>query len=205
TGIALANAEANLKSHAAHLEETVADRTASLRETIAHLESFSYTVAHDLRAPIRAMESYSKILLEEIGPQLGNEPKKMLSNMGRAARHLDALTRDILNYTKVSTQEVQLQPVNAENVIQDVTAMNPALQAPNCIIAVVRPITPVLAHPTLLGQCFSNLLDNAVKFVPPKVIPRIVIRGEPANDGKVRLWVEDNGIGMDADTQKRIF
>jgi len=205
TQLALANAEGELKVHASNLEKTVDERTAKLRDIITHLESFSYTVAHDLRAPIRAMESYSKILLEDLNSQLGEEPKKMLSNIGRAARHLDALTRDILNYTKVSTQDVQLRSVDVEPVIHDVTAMNPALQPPNCTIAVVRPIHPILAHPTLLGQCFSNLLDNAVKFVAPNVVPRVVIRSEPAGDRKVRLWIEDNGIGMDDDTQKRIF
>ena len=241
TELALAKAEADLQSHAANLENTVTERTAKLRESIAHLESFSYTVAHDLRAPIRAMESYSNILLEEAGAQLSDEHKKMLSNMGRAARHLNALTRDILSYTKVSTQEVPLQPVDIEALIQDITAMNPALQPPNCTIGIVRPISRVLAHPTLLGQCFSNLLDNAVKFVGPNVIPRIVIRCEPASEGrvttpnlegrvttsptstsnlegrvttsptsvtstpKVRLWIEDNGIGMDPETVKKIF
>ena len=205
TQLALANAEAELKTHAANLEEIVAERTARLRDTISHLESFSYTVAHDLRAPIRAMESYSKMLLEDLDAQLGDEPKKMLSNIGRAARHLDALTRDILNYTKVSTQDVQLQPVNVEALVHDVTVMNPALQPPNCIIGLVRPITPVLAHPTLLSQCFSNLLDNAVKFVAPNVVPRIVLRSEHVADTRVRLWIEDNGIGMDPDTEKRIF
>jgi PAS domain S-box-containing protein len=205
TQFALAKAETELKSHAATLEDTVAERTAKLRETITHLESFSYTVAHDLRAPIRAMESYSRILLEDLGPGLGDEPRKMITNIGRAARHLDALTRDILSYTKVSTKDVQLQPVEVENIVQDITSMNPALQSPNCIIAIVRPITPVLAHTTLMTQCLSNLLDNAVKFVPPAVVPRIVIRCEPAAEGNVRLWIEDNGIGMDEDTQRKIF
>ena len=205
TQLALAKAEADLKAHAASLEQTVEERTGELRETISHLQSFSYTVAHDLRAPIRAMESYSKILLDELGANLNDEQTKMLNNIGRAARHLDALTRDILSYTKVSTHSVELQPVNVETLIQDVTAMNPALQPPNCIVGLVRPISPVLANPTLLGQCFSNLLDNAVKFVAPNVVPRIVIRCESAGDKRVRLWIEDNGIGIDPDAQPRIF
>ena len=205
TQLALAKAQQELESHAAKLEHIVAERTAKLRETIAHLESFSYTVAHDLRAPIRAMESYSNFLLEDVGDRLGEEPKKMLSNIGRAARHLNALTRDILSYTKVSTDDVQLQTVDVETLIHDVTVMNPALQPPNSTIALVRPIAPVLAHPTLLGQCFSNLLDNAVKFVAPRVVPRIVIRCEPANNNKVRLWIEDNGIGIDPETRNKIF
>jgi PAS domain S-box-containing protein len=204
TQLALAKAEAELKNHAAGLEQAVAERTAKLRETIAQLESFSYTVAHDLRAPIRAMESYSQILLQELGAGLDDEHTKMLTNIGRAARHLDALTRDLLNYTKVSTQDVRLESVQVEDVLHNVTAMNPALHAPHSLIAVVRPLHPVVANPTLLGQSFSNLLDNAVKFVAPNVIPRIVIRSE-IRDAIVRLWIEDNGIGMDMGAERKIF
>ena len=204
TQLALASAQAELKNHAAHLEETVAERTARLRETITHLESFSYTVAHDLRAPIRAMESYANILITDLGKTLDEQSTTILKNIARAARHLDALTRDVLSYTKVSVQEIQLQSVDVEEIVHNVTTMNPALQAPTSNIAIVRPLHRVLAHPTLLAQCISNLLDNGVKFVAPNTMPRIVIRSE-LHAGNVRLWIEDNGIGMDAGVQERIF
>ncbi len=204
TQLALADAQAELKGHAAHLERTIVERTAKLHETIAHLESFSYTVAHDLRAPIRAMEGYARILLEDLGTDLNPEATNLLNNIARAAGHLDALTRDVLNYTKISTQHVHLEALDVDGVIHNVTAMNPALQPPHSTIAIVRPLHRVLAQPTLLGQCLSNLLDNAVKFVAPDVRPRIVVRSE-RRGGSVRLWIEDNGIGMDAATQDRIF
>jgi PAS domain S-box-containing protein len=200
----LADAKSALETLNRDLEQKVQDRTAKLRETIAQLESFSYTVAHDLRAPIRAMEAYSKILLEDLGDHLQEEPKRLLANIGRAARHLDALTKDVLSYTKISTQEIELRPLNVEDVIHDVTAMNPALQPPHSTIAIVRPLHGVLAHSTLLAQCFSNLLDNAVKFVPPDATPRVAIRSEK-RAGNVRVWIQDNGIGMDQETQAKIF
>jgi PAS domain S-box-containing protein len=204
TQLALASTQAELKRHADRLEEAVAERTAKLRETIGHLESFSYTVAHDLRAPIRAMEGYANILLDDLGKNLDKQSTTILKNIARAAQHLDALTRDVLSYTKLSTQEVQLQPVNVEEVVHNVTAMNAALQTPHSNIAIVRPLHRVLAHPTLLAQSISNLLDNAVKFVAPDVMPRIVIRSELRGD-TVRLCIEDNGIGMDQGSQARIF
>ncbi|HTD85927.1 MAG TPA: PAS domain S-box protein, partial [Candidatus Binatia bacterium] len=191
TQLALASVQAQLESHAGRLEDTVAERTAKLRETIRHLESFSYTVAHDLRAPIRAMQGYANILLEDLAENLDEKSTTILKNISRAAKHLDALTRDVLNYTRVSTQEVQLQSVNVEELVHNVTAMNPALQAPHSNIGIVRPLHRVMAHPTLLAQSISNLLDNAVKFVAPDVMPRIVVRSELCGDA-VRLWIEDN-------------
>ena len=214
TQLALSAAEAQLKQHAANLERMVEERTSELRETIAHLESFSYTVAHDLRAPIRAMEGYAQVVLEDYDAQLEKPAKELIGNIARAARSLDSLTRDVLNYTKVSTLKVESAPVDLNEIFQDVLALNPALQSRNATVAVVRPLPPVLGHRTLLIQCFSNLLDNAVKFVRMDVPPRVIIRAEPVaaradepNPGApmIRIWVEDNGIGIDEGARQRIF
>jgi signal transduction histidine kinase len=185
-------------------------RTAELRETITHLESFSYTVAHDLRAPIRAMEGYSRVLLEDYDAQLDKVAKELIGNIGRAARSLDSLTRDVLNYTKLSTLKVELASIDLAEIVQDVLALNPALQPPHATIALVRPLHAVLGHRTLLIQCISNLLDNAVKFVRPEVPPRVIIRSETVASKAgaspmVRIWIEDNGIGIDKHAQEKIF
>jgi signal transduction histidine kinase len=67
-----------------------------------------------------------------------------------------------------------------------------------------KPLHRVLGHEAYLTQCITNLLGNAVKFVPPRVVPEIRIRSERL-DGKVRLWFEDNGIGIDPSHHERIF
>src|SRR5262249_8081014 len=55
-----------------------------------------------------------------------------------------------------------------------------------------------------LSQAISNLLNNAVKFVAPGVTPKIRLRAERP-DGDVRLWIEDNGIGIKPEYQHRLF
>ncbi len=223
TQFELSEARNQLECHAAGLEKTVSERTARLRETISHLEGFSYTVAHDLRAPIRAMEGYTALILEDYAAGLPDEVTTILQRVRRAAQRLDALTADVLSYTKLSTEHVELKPVNVEALLRDILDMNPALQAPRASIAMVRPLHHVLGHPTLLSQCLSNLLDNAVKFVRPDQEPRIIVRSEisipsegleknetPGEHPRkprevVRIWVEDNGIGIDELTRKKIF
>jgi signal transduction histidine kinase len=62
----------------------------------------------------------------------------------------------------------------------------------------------VLGHEAFLTQCISNLLSNAVKFVAPGVKPKVVVCTKPFGE-EVRLWVEDNGIGIPVENQKQIF
>jgi signal transduction histidine kinase len=61
-----------------------------------------------------------------------------------------------------------------------------------------------MASETLLVQCIANLLGNAVKFVSPGARARIRVRTEQ-NNGSVRLWIEDNGIGIPSGEHERIF
>jgi signal transduction histidine kinase len=61
-----------------------------------------------------------------------------------------------------------------------------------------------LGNESLLTQCFSNLLENAVKFVADGVQPRVRIWAE-ANGTFVRIWVKDNGIGIPKHAHTRLF
>lgn len=65
-------------------------------------------------------------------------------------------------------------------------------------------IPEVLGHPSTLDQVLTNLISNGTKFVAAGVRPRLRVRGE-LRDGWVRLWVEDNGIGIPEEHQTRIF
>ena len=63
---------------------------------------------------------------------------------------------------------------------------------------------PVRANRTALGQVIANLINNAIKFVEPQQRPTIRLSTE-LRDERVRLWVEDEGIGIAPEHQDRIF
>jgi signal transduction histidine kinase len=69
----------------------------------------------------------------------------------------------------------------------------------------VDPQLTVLGHHQTLVQVMTNLLSNAVKFVGEGIQPVVRVRTERRNAARLRLWVEDNGIGIDPAHQQRIF
>jgi signal transduction histidine kinase len=71
-------------------------------------------------------------------------------------------------------------------------------------IMLKTPLLPVLGHEASLTQCLTNLLSNAVKFVAHGVKPQVLVRTELLND-TVRLWVQDNGLGIPRQAQAKIF
>jgi PAS domain S-box-containing protein len=188
----------------ADLETRVRERTASLTEAIAHLEEFSYTVSHDLRAPVRAMRRYAEIALKEHGPRLEAGMKEYLERIIRGGARMDRLVQDVLTYSRVSRVGLTLGKVNVEGLVQDIIDQFPRMQTPQAQIKIRRPLEAVRAHEASLGQALSNLLANAVKFVPAGEVPRVVVRTERRGP-RVRVWVEDQGIGIAPEHQNRAF
>ncbi len=197
-------AEELMRSEAKRLDNLVAQRTATLQDTIGELEAFSYSISHDMRAPLRAMQGYAQALLSDYSGRLDGDAKHYLDRIFRSANRLDLLIQDVLAYSRVSKGEIDLHPVDMDRLLDDIIAINPEFQEPRARITAERPLARVLGHEAYLTQCITNLLANAVKFVPPGVVPQIHIRAERL-DGKVRLWFEDNGIGIDPLHHERIF
>ncbi len=67
-----------------------------------------------------------------------------------------------------------------------------------------KPFVPVMGHMAFLVQCLTNLLENAAKFVPSGTVPEIHVRTEK-KETSVRIWIEDNGIGIDPAYHNRLF
>jgi signal transduction histidine kinase len=159
------------------LENKVRERTARLDETVAQLESFSYTVAHDLRAPIRTFKGYTEILLEDFAGEFPEKARQYLERMKRAAQGMDLLTRDLLQFNRISRQQINLEPIDTGEVIKEIVSHTPPLQQPG-VLKVQAPLHWVVGNRTMLQQCLSNLLDNAVKFVSAGQAPSITVRSE---------------------------
>jgi PAS domain S-box-containing protein len=186
------------------LEHRVAERTAKLQELLAELEGFSYSMAHDMRAPLRAMHGFAQIVQEDSGDKLGQEALDYLRRISNSALRLDLMIQDVLNYSRVVRQGLPLNEVNLETLLEEIVESYPLLQAPGAEIQIERPLPKVKANVSALTQCIANLLENAVKFVAPGVSPRVVVRSERRGT-QVRIWFEDNGIGIPAEWRERIF
>jgi len=198
-------AETALREHRERLEELVAERTAELRAVNAELEAFAYTVSHDLRAPLRAVEGFSTALIEDYGERLDAEGRDYALSITHAARRMDTLIRDLLAYSRVGRTAMALVPVELGHVVQESFMQLAAIvQDSGAAIEVKDELPVVLAHKSILVQAVTNLLSNAIKFVAPGERPRVRVWAERRGE-TVRLWVEDEGIGIEAESQEQIF
>lgn len=173
-----------------------------LRQINRSLEIFSHSISHDLRAPLRAISGFAGILKQDYGEKLGDEGKSYLDRIDAAADRMNNLMRDILAYSHASRGNLSFSSVSLHKLVQQLIGEFPVEQ--RGYFEIVNELPDVTANPTLLSQCLANLLSNAVKFVPKGDPPKIRISAEREGDF-VKLWVEDNGIGIAPENQQRIF
>ena len=193
--------------HEAHtlLEDQVRARTAELEERNDELEAFGYSISHDLRAPLRAMQGFSQALLEDCGDRLDAMGREYAERIVAGAKRMDELIRDLLAYSRVSRAELKLLRVPLTPVAHSALAeLSGALRARHASVHLDEALPAVMGHPATLSQVLTNLLGNGLKFVPPERTPELRVHAERHN-GLVRLWVEDNGIGIAPEHQGRIF
>jgi len=201
---ALAQAQKQLQQHAQGLENTVAERTAALRETVRELEAFSYSISHDLRAPLRSMNNFAQILHDTYSARLDATGCDYLRRISASAARLDRLIQDVLNYTRILRAHVPLTRIDLDKLVREIMQSYPDWHAPGVDIQIEGTLPPVLGHEGFLTQCVSNLLSNAIKFVAPGIQPRVRIWAEP-RDTNVRINFQDNGVGIAAEDDTRIF
>ncbi len=189
----------------ADLDRLVKERTAELQDLVNELEHFSYTITHDLRAPLRAMHGFAGLLSEECMSVLNQQSREYLARITTAASRMDRLITDALSYSKVVRNEMPMESVDLGRLLRGMVDSYPNFQEPNAHIEIAADLPLVLGNEAGLTQCFSNLLGNAVKFVARGKVPVVRVRGELLSDGRVRVWCEDNGIGIPKDLQSRVF
>lgn len=194
----------NALSRNVALDRLVQNRTEELQELVNEMEHFSYTITHDLRAPLRAMHGYAGLLEEECLASLNEAGRSYLHRIATAAKRMDQLITDALSYSKAVRHELAMTAVDPAKLLRDMLESYPIFQLPNAHVELDGDIPPVLANEAGLTQCFSNLLGNAVKFVQEGTMPHVRIRAERRAD-LVRLWFEDNGIGIAPEMQSRLF
>jgi signal transduction histidine kinase len=185
-----------------HLE--LLGRSNDLKKTIAELEAFSYSLSHDLRAPLRAINSFVQIFMEDYGSNVDPKGIAVLQRVVGSTQKMDQMVLDLLSFTRLSHEPMQIEALNTEELIQGIVRDRAEFQAPRAMITIESPLQKVMGNSASLTQCLTNLLDNAVKFVALGTKPEVRIYSEDAGP-LTRLYVQDNGVGISPGSQPQMF
>ena len=171
--------------------------------------TFVSVAAHELRTPLASTSGFVEMLLdEELGP-LTDDQREYLEIVQGSARRLLTISNNLLDATRIEAGwiELVLQPTNLPALVETVAAeFRPCLEAKAQRLTLRAPpgLPLALCDETRAAQIIGNLLSNASKYTPQGGL--ITVSLAPAEeDGFLEISVADNGIGIPAEDQARLF
>jgi signal transduction histidine kinase len=177
----------------------------SMAENLARAQhqqrQFLLSVSHDLRTPLTSILGYTDAITEGITTDV----EGAVSVIATEARRLERLVQDLLDLARLDARRFSLasDPLDTVEVVHATLERHQpeaALQALELEAVVPAASIPLLGDRDRLIQLLSNLVENAMRYAQHRIEV-----GTEANGKVVRLWVSDDGVGISASDQARVF
>lgn len=170
---------------------------------------FLATMSHEIRTPLNGIIPLLDILLST---RLGDDQRDYLNTALQSAQQLLRIVDDILDYSKLEANKLELESVgiNLREVLDGVMRlMDTAADAKHLRLSMqIDPAVRLAMRgdPVRLRQILTNLLSNAIKFTDRGSVSLMVSRrGETRTHHEIRFEVTDTGVGIAPEAAARLF
>lgn len=195
-----------------------------LRIVNKELESLVYVASHDLRSPLVNLQGFSKqlstsidrlkallnedVLPAELGPEilplLNERIPEAISFIGASTLKMDRLIKGLLRLSRLGRVALHPRDLDMNTLIDEVVRASQFVITERGVNLEIGELPACHADEDQMHQVFSNLLDNAIKYLAPDRPGEISIHGE-RRGAFVEYTVSDNGIGIAGNHREIIF
>lgn len=219
----LRKAHRELEEINASLEGLVLARTAELREANEEVQRFAYIVSHDLRSPLVNIMGFSselEILSGDVFGRLSSlrresgdvadddalrsEFEEALRFVKTSTARMDRLIKAVLKLSREGRRELVPADIDMSELVRSVADAFAHRAGELGASIQIESLPPLVSDRLALEQVFSNLIDNALKYLRDDEPGRIVISGRIEADNVI-YEVSDNGRGIASNDLERVF
>jgi two-component system, LuxR family, sensor kinase FixL len=171
----------------------------------AELERFTYTVSHDLRNPLVTIKGFLGMLEKDLRENRQDRIQNDFQRIANAADKMQALLSDLLELSRIGRiinppEEIDLGKLTQEAV----ESLDARIQTTRVQIVIAPDLPIIFGDRIRLREVLENLIDNAAKYTAGRSDPIVEI-GARIQNGEPIIFVKDNGIGIEAKYQTRVF
>ena len=181
---------------------------ADLEAKNAELERFVYAVSHDLRSPLVTITGFLGELEQGAAAGDTGQMKQAIGHISSAAEKMGRMLDELLELCRIGRIANQPEEIALEGLVREALELTGGRITQREMEVDISPDLPVVFgdRPRLL-QVLQNLIDNAAKFTGDQPWPRIEIgvRRDGGEGDEGVFYVQDNGVGIDADHHERVF
>ncbi len=197
-------------------ERKIEEKNAALQRMNKELEAFTYISSHDLQEPLRKIQTFAGRIIEKEKDNLSETGKEYLRRMQDTALRMKALLEDLLNFSRLVTNERNFEITDLNKIIEEVKSeLKEVIEIKNATIRATG-LCKVNVIPFQFRQVLYNLISNALKFSKPGEPPLITIKSAIAKGRELskdlfpekeycHVSVSDNGIGFEKHFSEKIF
>jgi PAS domain S-box-containing protein len=168
---------------------------------------FLSRVSHELRTPLNGILGFAQLMQLDRAQPLQGDQQRRLDSVLRAGRHLLDLINEVLDLSRIESEDfsLQAQPVDVGAAVQAcLNLVQPLAEGSGVRLPCGHlPAHWVLADPRALEQVLMNLLSNAIKYNRPH--GAVHITAEVRGGGRLVLSLRDEGLGLSSEQQAALF
>lgn len=196
------------------IEQELRAKSEKLELSNKELQDFAFIASHDLQEPLRKLQTFGTMLMEKWSGQFDKSARGILERMILATKRMSDMIQSLLDYSRVTTSTGEFQRIDLTRVIREViNDLEIPIENSGARVE-VEELPEIDADRAQMQRLFQNLIGNALKFRGEQP-PLVRIKAEPTNGAeifpngeravRVRILVEDNGIGFDEIHLEKIF
>ncbi len=189
------------------LQRELAKQNVELEKLNQLKNQFLGMAAHDLRSPLGHILTYSQFLIDELQPELADHQIEFLSIIQRSSEFMLGMVEDLLDMARVESGKLQLvlRPTDLSVLLKQNAARNRLIAARKDIAIVLdckEGLPLVAVDPDRIEQVLNNLIDNAIKYSPPRTTVTV---GVNRREDHAVIRVKDQGVGIPPERVEELF
>ena len=190
-------------------EHALRQHSLQLQERNKELDAFSHTVAHDLKNPLGTIMGFADLLFESYSELSNDEIMEYLNIIIKDGKKTQQIIDSLLLFANIRKSEIRTEELDMGDIVDEsIQSLESMIEKFNAEIILPNTWPKAIGYTPWIGEVWVNYLSNAIKYGGKSPFIEIgVDKGKMENeqDGMLRFWIRDKGIGISAENQKLLF